>query len=204
MKTLEVELRGPLDSRDFSRLMSYLDKNGKHTGSQERLFFDLSQTIGINNRELDVRVKVTNHKIQIVVKKGLAGSVGRNEVEIEVKDKSLKETLRLLSLLGYPKGVYGDRKIERYQVGRVEFAIQDIISVKDGSLYGNSYEAEILTENDDRVEAEKELRDLLLKIGLGVYDTEGWDVFEAKINSEANGWFVFGETDISRFEKTHE
>ncbi len=107
-------------------------------------------------------------------------------------------------MLGYPKGVYGDRKIERYQIGNIEFAIQDVISVKDESLYARFYEAEILTESGNEDGAEKELRGKLAEIGLSIYEREGWNEFEAKMNSEANGWFVFGETDISRFEKGQE
>ena len=71
MKTIEVELRGPLNQKARKTLMDYLNKNGEQTNIQRRYFFDLSQTIGINNRELDVRAKVTNDKLQIVVKKAL-------------------------------------------------------------------------------------------------------------------------------------
>ena len=201
MKTIEVELRGPLNEQAHKTLMDYLSKNGKQTSVQRRYFFDLSQTVGINNRELDVRAKVTNDKLQIVVKKGIAGSASRDEAELEIKENSLKETLHLLSLLGYPKGVYGDRKIERYQVGNIEFALQEIISVKDRSLWGSFYEVEIVTDSENQIEAEQELRKLLSEIGLEVYDTDGWNAFEQRFNSEANGWFVFGETDISRFIK---
>ena len=201
MKTIEVELRGPLNEQVHKTLMDYLNKNGKQTSVQRRYFFDLSQTVGINNRELDVRAKVTNDKLQIVVKKGIAGSASRDEAELEIKENSLEGTLHLLSLLGYPKGVYGDRKIERYQVGNIELALQEIISVKDGSLWDSFYEAEIVTDSANQIEAEQELRKLLSEIGLEVYDTDSWNAFEQRFNSEANGWFVFGETDISRFIK---
>ncbi len=81
MKTIEVELRGPLDEKGYSDLITYLKQNGEYVSSQRRLFFDLSQIIGINNRELDVRAKVTNNKLQIVVKKGLVGSPSRDEAD---------------------------------------------------------------------------------------------------------------------------
>ena len=97
--------------------------------------------------------------------------------------------------------MYGDRKIERYQVENIEFAIQEVISVKDGSLYDIFYEAEILTDSENQIKAEQKLRKLLSKISLEIYDTNGWNAFEKRINNEANGWFVFGETDISRFIK---
>ena len=70
MENIEVELRGPLGENEHSLLLQYIQSSGVHTGTQKRLFFDLSDIIGINNRTLDVRAKVTNGKIQIVVKKG--------------------------------------------------------------------------------------------------------------------------------------
>jgi adenylate cyclase class IV len=174
MKTIEVELRGPLDENKYSELTAYLKENGEFVSTQRRLFFDLSQIIGINNREMDVRAKVTNDNLQIVVKKGLVGSPSRDEAEVDVKEGSLKETLHLLSLLGYSKGVYGDRRIERYQIGNIEFAIQDVVSVKDGSLYSRFYEAEILTERGNEEKAEKQLRSkldwlsMIIRVGMNL------------------------------------
>ncbi|MFA6414499.1 MAG: hypothetical protein WC217_00115 [Candidatus Paceibacterota bacterium] len=199
MNNIEVELRGPLDDKGYLVLQKYLEDKGKHTSTQKRLFFDLSQTIGINNRTLDVRVKVTNGKIQIVTKRGEPGSASREEAEVSVEATNLHQALHVLSLLGYPKGVYGDRKIERYTVGEVEFAIQDVLTTNDEELHSRFYEAEIMSHADNKSEAEGQLRSLLTEIGLPVFDTEEWNEYEAMINKEANGWFDYSSTDISRF-----
>lgn len=196
MKNIEVELRGPLDEKSCSVLYAYLEKNGKLVKKQKRLFFDLSQTIGINNRTLDVRVKVTNRKVQVVVKSGEPGSASRREAELDVDEDSLEHALHVLALLGYPRGVYGDRGIERYRVGEIEFAVQEVIHVDSGKLHSRFYEVEILTYAENQVEAEEKLRTLLSNIGLVVFSQEDWDIYEATINKEANGWFEFGSTDI--------
>ena len=199
MNNIEVELRGPLDDKSFAALRDYLEKNGKHTSTQKRLFFDLSQTVGINNRVLDVRAKVTNDKVQIVVKKGLAGNASREEAEVSVEAGSLKQALHVLALLGYPKGVYGERKIERYMVDEIGFAVQDVLYITDGKLHSRFYEAEILTTKENEQQAEATLRSTLSTIGLSVFDNEGWNAYEAILNKEANGWFDYSSSDISRF-----
>lgn len=196
MKNIEVELRGPVDEKSSLILRAYLEKNGKLVKKQKRLFFDLSQTIGINNRTMDVRVKVTNGNIQIVVKKGEAGSASRTEAEVGVCDNSLEGALHALALLGYPKGVYGERRIERYVVGEIEFAIQEVICIDDGVPHSQFYEAEILTDAENQKGAEEKLRSLLSTIGLPVFGTDDWNVYESTLNKEANGWFEFGSTDI--------
>ena len=202
MNNLEVELRGPLDEAGHLALLDHLKKNGKHIISQKRLFFDLSREIGINNRSLDVRAKVTNGQVQIVVKKAAAaGSVSREETEINIEKGGLAQTLHTLALLGYPEGVYGEREIERYALGEVEFAIQKAMRVEGSGLHSIFYEAEIMANPEDKDQAEERLRQLLAELGLTVFDKNGWDAYEAILNKEANGWFNFTTTDISRFIK---
>ena len=199
MNNIEVELRGPVNESDYTELIEYLKTNGVHTSTQKRLFFDLSQTVGINNRTLDVRAKVTNGNIQIVVKKGEPGSSGREEGEVKVEAGNLKEALHVLALLGYPKGVYGDRKIERYQIGNIEFAVQDVINITNGTLHSRFYEAEAMASLGNEDKAETELRAKLSELNLPVFDTEGWNLYETTMNKEANSWFDFSTTDISHF-----
>lgn len=199
MNHIEVELRGPLDEAGYKTIQAYLDANGKHTNSQKRVFFDLSQAIGINNRTLDVRVKTTNGKIQIVVKKSISESSSREEAEVNIEAGSLKQALHALALLGYPKGVSGIREIERYTVGEIEFAVQSVMRIDNGELHSRFYEAEIMANPENKDEAEKRLRELLAEIKLPVFDREGWNAYEAKLNREANGWFDFDSTDISQF-----
>ena len=196
---LEVELRGPLNEAGHLALLDHLKKNGKHIISQKRLFFDLSHEIGINNRLLDVRAKVTNGQVQIVVKKAAAGSVSREEAEINIEKGGLAQVLHTLALLGYPEGVYGERGIERYTLGEVEFAIQKAVRVESGDLHSIFYEAEIMANPENKDQAEGKLRQLLAELGLMVFDKNGWDAYEALLNKEANGWFSSASTDISRF-----
>ena len=199
MKHIEVELRGPLDNTTHRTLEEYLIKNGEKINTQKRIFFDLSQTIGINNRTLDVRVKITNGHIQIVIKKSNPGDVAREEAEVSVAENNLPQALHTLALLGYPKGVYGDRRITRYKVTDVEFAIQDVINISDGKLHSRFYEAEIMADPNEQKEAEENLRKILKDLGLSVFDKEGWNEYEKKMNAEANGWYDFATTDISGF-----
>lgn len=196
MNNIEVELRGPLSEEAHLSLLSYLEAHGKLLCTQKRTFFDLSPIIGINNRTLDVRARVTNGKIQIVAKKAKPGSVSREEAEIYIEEGTLKETLHLLSLLGYTKGIQGDRYITRYVVDDIEIAIQDVVTVTDGALHSRFYEAEILTNTDNREIAETQLREFLAKLSLPIFDVAGWNKYEMEINTEANGWYESASTSL--------
>lgn len=197
MNTIEVEVRGPLDDATHQSLSDYLEAHGTKLCTQKRTFFDLSPVVGINNRALDVRAKVTNGKIQIVAKKAEPGSVSREEAELCIEGNTLEEVLRLLSVVGFSKGVYGDRHITRYLVNDIEFAIQDVVTITDKTLHSRFYEAEILTSAEGKEIAEVRLREFLATLNLPIFDIAGWNEYEKKINAEANGWYEFSTSDLS-------
>ncbi len=83
MKTnhIEVELRGPLPEPAYQKIMQTLTSLGGVVKKQNRFLLDYSTFIeGIGERKLDVRVRKTNGKPEIIVKKGKFGGTSREEV----------------------------------------------------------------------------------------------------------------------------
>src|SRR6266404_5944073 len=114
-KNIEVELRGPLNEIAYENLISVLNEKGILIKKQNRFLLDYSTFLeGIGERKLDVRVRITNGKVEIIVKKGKFGGTSREEVSIFPEGESFETTLKLMSLLGYNKAVACDRRIIRY------------------------------------------------------------------------------------------
>lgn len=200
-KTIEVELRGPLNEGAYQSLMSVLKTKGTLIKKQNRFLLDYSTFLeGIGERTLDVRVRTTNGKVEIIVKKGKFGGTSREEVSLFPEGESFENTLKLMSLLGYNKAVACDRGIVRYMIDDIEFAIQDVNDyTSPGKIHSRFFEAEIMCSN----EAEKELaitkiRGFLSSHDLKEFTEQEWNEYVAKMNKEANGVFDFQTDRIDR------
>jgi adenylate cyclase class IV len=193
---IEVELRGPLDKEGYDRLIAYLKKRGATRSTENRFLIDYSTFLeGIGTRKLDVRIRVTNGQVELVTKRGVFGGAAREEAILRVADHDLKSALSVLAMLGYKKGVACDRGIQRFQLGNIEFAIQDVRDYsRSGEVHSRFFEAEIASRDEEKESAEQSLRETLADIGLETFSIDDWNLYIEKINAEANGIFDF-ETD---------
>lgn len=199
-KTIEVELRGPLNETDYKSFITFLDTKGNLTKKQNRFLLDYSTFLeGIGDRKLDVRVRRTNGKVEIIVKKGKFGGTSREEVSIFPEGNSFESSLKLMSLLGYSKGVACIRKISRYNIEGIEFAIQDVVDFVSGKLHSRFFEAEIMCDTDSEKEiAINKIRSFLSNLSLREFTEEEWNEYVFRMNQEANGVFDFQTDSIEK------
>jgi adenylate cyclase class IV len=200
-KTIEVELRGPLSESEYQNLLTLLSEKGTVQKKQNRFLLDYSTFLeGIGERKLDVRIRVTNGKVEIIVKKGKFGGTSREEVSIFPEGDSFESSLRLMNLLGYSKAVACDRGIVRYDIDGIEIAIQDVKDFSNhGSIHSRFFEAEIMCNTEDEKEqAVNKIRQFLSANGLNEFTEQEWNQYVAKMNSEANGVFDFQNDDVSK------
>jgi adenylate cyclase class IV len=197
-KNIEVELRGPLNKKDYRNLLTILKSKGQLMKKQQRLLLDYSTFLeGIGERKLDVRVRITNRNVEIVVKKGKFGGTSREEASIFPEDNSIENTLKLMSLLGYNKAVACDRSIERYMVDDIEVAIQDVNCFSQpGTIHSRFFEAEIMVDEEGKDIAIEKIRDFLSIHNLKEFTETEWYDYVAKINKEANGVFDYENDSI--------
>lgn len=203
-KNIEVELRGPLDETAYKNLMSVLDKKGTLIKHQNRFLLDYSTFLeGIGERTLDVRVRTTNGKVEIIVKKGKFGGTSREEVSVFPEGESFENTLKLMSLLGYNKAVACDRSIIRYMIDGIEIAIQDVNDyTHPGSIHSRFFEAEIMCSSEEEKEqAIIKIRKFLADNNLREFAEQEWNEYVAKMNQEANGVFDYQNDNIERIIK---
>jgi adenylate cyclase class IV len=198
-KSIEVELRGPLDDSAYQAILTTLKEKGRLIKKQNRLLLDYSTFLeGIGERKLDVRTRVTNGKVEVVVKKGVFGGTAREEASIFPEGGSLADTLRLMSFLGYTKAVACDRAMERYEIEGIEFVIQDVRNFNaPGTVHSRFYEAEIMAADEAEKEAAvQKIKGFLSTHSLPVFAEEDWNAYVARMNTEANGVFDFSKDSV--------
>ncbi|MEJ7610475.1 MAG: hypothetical protein WKF88_04780 [Ferruginibacter sp.] len=203
-KNIEVELRGPLGETGYQKLMSVLQTRGTLINTQNRFLLDYSTFLeGIGERTLDVRVRTTNGKVEIVVKKGKFGGTSREEVSLFPADQNFENTLKFMSMLGYNKAVACDRGITRYVIDDIEFAIQDVNDyTHQGKIHSRFYEAEIMCSNENEKDnAVEKIRAFLSENGLSEFSETDWNSYVKKMNEEANGVFDYQIDSVEKVKK---
>ena len=197
--TIEVELRGPLEEENYLKLIDKLKSVANSITIENRFLIDYSTFIeGIGDRKLDVRVRSTNGKVELVVKKGKFGGTHREEASVFVEGGDIERAIKVMALLGYKKGVACDRGIKRYKVGNIEIAIQEarIYGSKEKNLHSRFFEAEIECSDEAKDNAIHEIRTFLEKLQLVTFTEDQWNSYVLTLNNQANGIFDFDYDDI--------
>jgi len=107
----EIEIRGKLGKADFERLTKLLSQKGKLIKHYHRLSIDLSPGFDLQTRSwpkpdlIDLRVKKSDKKEIIIVKVGDFNAKKRLEIEVELKEGQIVNTLKLLEFLGFNQGM---------------------------------------------------------------------------------------------------
>lgn len=186
-KTIEVEMRGSLDSSTIPRLVEKILSEGQFVQRKERILVDYSTCLpehGIKGRKLDIRLRNTNKVSEIILKTGAwGGSDARREYSVKTDD-SFDTLVQIYKLLGLSKGVLCVRNIEVYMYHGVEIALVEVP--------GHSYffEAEIeLSETEGTDKAQSVLEDVLNELGLTTYSDTEYFAYIELLNKEANTIF---------------
>ncbi len=199
-KNIEVELRGPLTEESYKKLLNYLEANGNLVKKENRFLIDYSTFLeGIGERKSDIRTRITNGKVELIVKKGRFGGASREEASVFVENNDLDRALHFMSLLGYKKGVAADRGIVRYQIGGIEIAIQDVrVYGAENKIHSRFFEAEIMSAEDGKKEAEMKIKKFLKNLGLSFFQESDWIGYVEKMNKETNGVFDYEKDSVDK------
>src|SRR3989344_90320 len=101
MKNIEIEVRGPLSENEFTKLRKFFDKNAEFIKEKNRISFlyfrgdkipdDVNE---IKDDKVDLRVRITNKKAEIMLKYGeWAGSDIRKEFSMPVETNKFDEAI---------------------------------------------------------------------------------------------------------------
>ncbi len=192
----EIELRAKVSDESYSAILEAVSSSTsvKH---QRRCFIDYSTFIsGIKERELDVRVRVTNGHPELVAKKGLFGASIREEAVVGIDEMSLADCLSFMSIIGYHKGVCGGRDIKRFMLGDIEVALQNVLDFSSPETVLDRF-VEVEYQGDGSEEnALASLRNLLAEWNVKEFSIDDWDDYVLALNESANGVYEHGATPV--------
>lgn len=197
-KNIEVELRGPLDEKAYNKFIEYLNKKGEFIDEQNRFLVDYSTFLeGVSGRKSDIRTRVTNGKVELIVKKGKFGGHSREEVSVFIEGGNLKNALAFMASLGYKNGITAYKGIKKYVINGIEITIHEMKKCKNPKeIHSRFYEAEIMANDESKNEAIAKIQKFLQELGLSVFEEEAWYTYVRKLNDEANGVFDFEKDNI--------
>ncbi|MFW5853331.1 MAG: hypothetical protein ACOCU8_01695 [Patescibacteria group bacterium] len=196
-KNIEVELRGPLSQTEFEKLNNFFKDQAEVSGEKERILIDYSTflTGGIENRNKDIRLRVTNGKPEIIIK---LGNWGGSDIRKELSVFTMGEfdiLVQMFAELGYIKGMLCVRKSKIYKYKEIEFAL---VEVPGHSYY---YEAEKMTNSFNSVSVLKEIEKVCLDLELDIFNQQQFFDYIKKLNKESNEVFDYSSYTPGYFKK---
>jgi len=199
-KTIEVEMRGKLDSSAISELVEKILSGGEFVQRKERVLIDYSTCLpeqGIEGRKLDIRLRNTSKVSEIILKTGAwGGSDARREYSVKTND-SFDTLVQIYKLLGLSKGVLCVRNIDVYTYHGVEIALVEVPG------HSRFFEAEIeLAETEGTEKAQSELKEVLSKLELTAYSDAEYFAYIEVLNKEANTIFDANQESETYFKDT--
>lgn len=186
-KNIEIEIRGPLSKEKFEDLIKLFEIEGKKITEKNRILIDYSTFLkgGVENRQKDIRLRVTNGIPEIIVKIGKWGGVEqRKELSVLTKPGKFDTLVEIFAALGFCKGMLCVRKSKVYEYKGLEFAL---VEVPGHSYY---YEAEKMAwaqEDTDRITTE--IMIVCKNLGLAIFNRKQFFEYIKKLNKEANEVF---------------
>lgn len=181
MKTIEVELRGPLSKTEFEKLTLFFKKHATFKGYKERVLIDYSTFLpdeGVENRKRDIRLRTTNGIPEIMIKLGSwGGSDNRKELSLIAQRGEFDKLVQIFAALGLNKGKVVLTKTNVFMYKGVEFAV---VNVWDKRYI---FEAEIMVKDKSSVEkARKKLESIITELGLKIYTDEEFYAYIHDLN----------------------
>lgn len=190
IKNIEIEFRGPLTKDEYSRLNKYLKLNGSFKQSKERISIDYSVFIpkeGLEGRNNDIRLRVTNKIPEIIVKIGkMGGAENRKEISVLANQGDFDKLIQIFAAIGLTRGILCVRKSKVYEYKGIEFTL---VEVPNHSFY---FEAEkLISSNINKSHAQQYIRKICKELNLKLFNNKTLFSYIKKLNKEANEVFDF-------------
>lgn len=188
---IEVEIRGPLDEKGYETLKDVLSKFGSHVEDQKREMILLFDYPGFNInpllRKVDIRLRNTNGKCEVMVKHGESEhNTARKEISIPSADNNWENMIAMVKAFGITKGLWMRREKEVFSMNGVEWSLAKAIS-RDGARTLCYYEAEIATSDSLHIdEIKKNLEEEAKKLNLPIWLPEEYKAFVDRLGVEVN------------------
>ena len=169
-KQIEVEVRGKI--QDFEKTLNNFKEKAKFVEEKDRISFiyfreGAKEVRDVVDDPVDLKLRVTNKKAEIVMKYGKWGSQeSRKEFLFPIELGKFGQALEFFKYLNWNNGILMDTKTFVFDYKEIEFAL-----VKSGEF--SYFEAEILVENQEEVEKSLEkIREVCNEMNLLIFESE--------------------------------
>lgn len=184
-----MELRSLLDEKQFHNLNSFLAKNGKDLGedNKDTHFFIFPDKL------LKVTDNITKNNAKITLKLQKIG-LGSDfeEIEIHFLRGDVDKIVRIFDILGFKNYMYSYQHRNNYLYKDIEFAMKYTVS------WGFHCEMEIMVDSEQDVpEAVRKINEVASELDMKVMSNQELKEFTTKIET---GW-VRGEYSREEFER---
>jgi adenylate cyclase class IV len=200
-KEFLVEVRGPLEDDEFSRLSKELKARGSFVGDFDRFLVDCSGCRDSSD-EFDLRVRVTNGEPELVISvcheksKPQNPHTARREIAVKLQPKQMDELIHFLTLVGYERGYLCERRIAAFAFKGVDFLL---VSVPGHSKF---FEARKLALNDKEIPAARRGIEVVLEeLGLRKFSEKDYYSYVEELRRNVDGFFNFKDYKPGALEK---
>lgn len=183
---IEVEIRGELTKEQYSLLDEKFNIEGELIEVQDRemirLFGFSEDEDDIIKRSLDVRIRVTNGRSEIMAKTNLTGdNVARKEQSFDLGEMYLEDVKSLVKVFGFSTGRWMHRKKKVYTVDGYEWSLVEAVP----DIY--YFEVEKVAESEEQIlNIKEEILKQIQKLGLKNFSDEEYSKFISTLNDKVN------------------
>lgn len=194
---IEVEYRGILTKEKFDSIKQFLEKKGKFIKEKDRfsvIYFPRGkERLGVPKSPLDLRVRITNKKSEIVMKYGKSsGADARKEFSFPIASEQFEEAMEFLFILGFYYGVLQATKTYMYKYQGIEFAV--VHAPAFGYYY---FEAEILANNQSIESSNQKIMSAIKDLDLDILSEKDFYKWLGELSSKPEFRFNFKKEKFS-------
>ncbi len=197
----EVEARGKLNVSTIEMIKRFKKLNAKFLGKEKRFSLIYLRDKGADkNNPIDLRIRVTNGKAEIILKYGKWGAFdNRKEVSIPIAIKDFSNAIEMLRLIGWTHGIINVNDRYKFRYKGIEF-----VFVNNG--VATYFEAEKLTKARDKIaEERKYITKICDELGIKAFNDAEFYNLISKINNSKDRQFNFNRDNFedikNRFRK---
>ena len=168
MKQYEVEHRGIITEKEYYKLKSFLEKNGKFLGEKDRfsVIYLQSRYKDAHKRKnelVDLKLRITNKTTELVMKHGrCSGNDTRKEFNFAIDSTKFDQMIEFLTILGFTRGVLNATNTLAFLYNEIEFALVKVPG------WGYYFEAEMITDKKSIEKTNVKIDQQCKKLGLQV------------------------------------
>ncbi len=200
MPNIEVEQRGRLSEDDFKRLNIFFAKEGMFLGEKKRfsvITASSSKSVKeVVDEKIDLRIRVTNGKSELVLKHGKWGSMdSRREINIAFDTNDFSEMIDFIRLIGFNRVVLQATDTRCYKYKGIEFALVHVPG------WGHYFEAEIMADKDESETAHRTIGQELERLELKIANQEEYHKLLDEMNNREGFRLDLNQTDFQKIKK---